>query len=66
MALAHEGSGDASLDEWVAEMGGEEVFVAMIEDTKRRAADGSLPGFHDERSLSEFLEHLGRGNRQPA
>jgi hypothetical protein len=66
MALAHEGSGDAGLDEWVAQLGGEEGFVAMIEETKRRVADSSLPGFHDEQSLSEFLGQVRRGNRQSA
>jgi hypothetical protein len=66
MALAHEASGEAGLAEWVAQLGGEEGFVAMIDETKRRVADRSLPGFHDEQSLSEFLEQVRRGNRQSA
>ncbi len=65
MALAHD-SGDSSFYEWVAEMGGEEAVVAMIEDTKRRAAEGSLRGFHDEASYAQFLKDLGPGRRQSA
>ncbi len=63
MALSHEESDNASFDKWIAEMGGEEAFVAMIEDTKRRAADGSLPGFTDAQSL---LAYWNRGRRQSA
>jgi len=66
MALVHEESGDPSFDQWVADMGGEDAVVAMIEDTKRRAAEGSLRGFHDEASYEQFLKDLGPGRRQSA
>lgn len=39
----------------IAEMGGEEAVVAMIEDTKRRVADGTLREFHDRESFLQFF-----------
>jgi len=44
-------------------MGGKEAFVAMIEDTERRVADGSLPGFSDAESL---VAHWRSRRRQSA
>jgi len=63
MAIGHEESDDASFDEWVAAMGGEEAVVAMIDDTKRRVVDGTLPGFTDAESLAAYWN---RGRRQSA
>ncbi len=57
---------DPEFDRWVVEMGGEEAVVAMIEDTRRRAAEGTLRGFHDEASYGQFLKDLGPGRRQSA
>ncbi len=63
MERVHKELGDASFDEWVAEMGGESAVVALIDDTKRRVADGTLPGFTDAESLSAYWN---RGRRQSA
>jgi hypothetical protein len=49
---------DCDFDRWVAEKGGAEAVGAMIEDTKRRVADGTLPTFLDKEAL---LAHWASG-----
>jgi hypothetical protein len=49
-------------DAWIAEVG-EEQIVDIVEDTRRRAGDGSLPAFDNEQDLKAFLR---RGHRQSA
>ena len=50
------------LDDWIEEVG-EEAVVAVVEDTKRRVEDGTLPAFSDREGL---LAYLRRGRRQSA
>jgi hypothetical protein len=50
------------LDGWIAEIG-EERIVEIVEDTRRRAGDASLPVFDNEQDLKAFLR---RGHRQSA
>jgi len=60
MAMPQEQPQTPEIDAVIAEMGGEEAVVAMIEDTKRRVADGTLREFHDKKS---FLEFFRQGRR---
>ena len=53
---------DHDFDRWVAEKGGPEAVVAMIDDMKRRVADGSLPGFQDKQAL---LSYWADGGHNP-
>lgn len=50
----HEGPG---FERWVADEGGPEAVVAIIEDVRRQAAEGLLAGFTDK---DEFLARRGR------
>ena len=50
------------LTEWIAEVG-EEAVVAVVEETRRRVADGSLPSFDNSADLLAFVR---RGHRQTA
>jgi hypothetical protein len=50
------------VDAWIAEIG-EERVVEIVENTRRRAGDGSLPVFDNEQDLKAFLR---RGHRQSA
>jgi hypothetical protein len=54
---------DDEFDRWVVAKGGPEAVVAMIEDIKRRVAEGSLPAFWEEEPL---LEYWAGGRRQSA
>lgn len=56
-------SADQSFDQWVRDEGGPEAVVAMVEDVKRQADEGLLPGFSDK---EEFLTHLVRRGRRSA
>jgi hypothetical protein len=42
---------DCDFDRWVAEQGGAKAVGTMIEDTKRRVADGTLPALRDKEAL---------------
>lgn len=59
--MATQGNDD-DFDRWIAEKGGPEAVVAMIDDMKRRAADGSLPGFKDKQAL---LSYWADGGHEP-
>lgn len=50
------------LDEWIDEVG-EDAVMAVVEDTKRRVEDGSLPAFSDKKDL---LAYVRRARRQSA
>jgi hypothetical protein len=54
---------DLDFEQWVAEEGGPEAVVAMVDEVRRQADDGSLRGFSDK---DEFLAHLGRRGRRSA
>jgi hypothetical protein len=54
---------DPDFDQWVTEEGGPEAVVAMVDQVRRQADDGSLRGFSDK---DEFLAHLGRRGRRSA
>jgi hypothetical protein len=54
---------DPTFDQWVTDQGGPEAVVAMIDDLRRQAADGVLPGFTDK---DEYLAHLERRSRRSA
>jgi hypothetical protein len=60
MAMESGATPSPEIDTVIAEMGGEEAVATLIEETKRRVADGTLPEFHDRES---FLEFFGRGRR---
>ena len=53
---------DDDFDRWIAEKGGPEAVVAMIDDMKRRVADGSLPRFQDKQAL---LSYWADGGHEP-
>ena len=57
-----ESSSTPLVDAWIAEIG-EEAVIGIVEDTRRRAAEGSLPAFDNEADLKAFLR---RGHRQSA
>lgn len=50
------------LDEWIEEVG-EDTVIAVVEDTKRRVEDGTLPAFSDRKDL---LAYIRRARRQSA
>jgi hypothetical protein len=52
---------DCDFDRWVAEQGGAKAVGAMIEDTKHRVADGTLPALQDKEAL---LAHWDAGRHQ--
>ena len=54
---------ESTFEQWVADEGGPEAVVAMIDEVRRQAAEGLLPGFTDK---DMFLAHLGRPGRQSA
>jgi predicted RNA polymerase sigma factor len=54
---------DPSFEQWVANEGGPEAVVAIVEELQQQAADGSLPAFTDK---DEFLAHLERRGRRSA
>ena len=54
---------DLSFEQWVAKEGGPEAVVAIVEELRQQAAEGSLPGFTDK---DEFLAHLERRGRRSA
>lgn len=54
---------DLDFEQWVTEEGGPEAVVAMVDEVRRQADDGSLRGFSDK---DEFLAHLGRSGRRSA
>jgi len=54
---------DPTFDQWVTDEGGPEGVVAMVDDLRRQADDGVLPGFSDK---DEFLAHLERRDRRSA
>ncbi len=54
---------DSSFEQWVTDQGGPEAVVAMVEDTRRQADEGSLRGFTDK---DEFLAYLERHGRRSA
>ncbi len=54
---------DPSFDQWVINLGGPEVVVAIVETMQRQVADGSLVGFTDK---DEFPAHLRRSDRRSA
>ncbi len=54
---------DQSFEQWVADEGGPEAVVAMIDDVRRQIAEGLLPAFTDK---NEFLAHLARPGRRSA
>lgn len=56
-------SADQSFDQWVRDEGGPEAVVAMVEDVKRQADEGLLPGFTNK---EDFLTHLVRRGRRSA
>lgn len=62
MALPEDAGSTPLLTEWIAEVGEEEV-VAVVEETRRRVADGSLPSFDNSADLLAFVR---RGHRQTA
>ena len=63
MVTPHESDARKSLlDEWIAEVGESGVFD-VIDDTKRRIAEGSLPGFTEKH---ELVAYLNRSRRQSA
>ena len=47
----------------VANEGGPEAVVAIVDELRQQAAEGSLPGFTDK---DEFLAYLGRRGRRSA
>lgn len=55
--------GESSFDQWVADEGGPEAVVAMVEDVRRQADEGLLKGFTDK---DEFLAHVTRRGRRSA
>lgn len=55
--------GDLSFEQWVANEGGPEAVVAIVDELRQQAAEGSLPGFTDK---DEFLAYLGRRGRRTA
>ncbi|HUP70301.1 MAG TPA: hypothetical protein VM142_10865 [Acidimicrobiales bacterium] len=57
------GERDDSFDDWVAEVGGPEAIVAMVDDLRRQVDEGLLPGFTNR---EDFLAHLGRPSRRSA
>lgn len=54
---------DPSFEQWMEDEGGPEAVVAMVEDVRRQADEGVLPGFTDK---LEFLAHLGHRGRRSA
>jgi hypothetical protein len=54
---------DDDFDRWVAEKGGPEAVVDIIEDIKRRVAEGSLPVFREKEAL---VAYWAAGRRQSA
>lgn len=52
---------DDDFDRWVADHGGPEGVAAMIDDIKRRVADGSLPAFDNK---DELLAYWNAGRPQ--
>ncbi|HUQ62780.1 MAG TPA: hypothetical protein VM121_03395 [Acidimicrobiales bacterium] len=55
MVVAQERPQTPELDAFIAEMGGEDAVISMIEETKRCAADGTLPAFNDKESFLAFF-----------
>jgi len=58
MGLDRQGS-TPSLDEWIAEVGEDEV-VAVVRDAMRDIEAGTTPGFTDKASFTAYLQ---RGHR---
>ena len=59
MASPQEQTGTPSLDEWIAEVGEEEV-VAVVKASVRDIENGTTPGFTDKEAFSAYV---GRGRR---
>ena len=55
--------GEPSFEQWVADEGGPEAVVAMVDDVRRQADEGVLEGFTDK---DEFLAHVSRRGRRSA
>ncbi len=51
---------DSSFEQWVTDQGGPEAVVAMVEDTRRQADEGSLRGFTDKDGFLAYVERHGR------
>lgn len=47
------------LDEWRA-VAGDAAVAAAVEVARRRIADGSMPGFSDERRFLDYIEGTPR------
>ena len=60
VALPEDAESTPLLTEGIAEVG-EEAVVAVVEETKRRVAHGSLPSFD---SSADLLTFARRGHRQ--
>jgi hypothetical protein len=45
------------LDDWIAEVG-EEAIAAIIAETRKQIAEGSIPSFTDK---EQFLSYIRRG-----
>lgn len=55
MAIERDHASESLLDDWIAEVG-EAGVLAVIEETRRRVADGSLPSFTDAPALHAYWE----------
>ena len=55
--------GEESFEQWVADEGGPEAVVTMVEEVRRQADEGVLTGFTDK---DEFLAHVARPGRRSA
>ncbi len=58
MALRHEDSPTPLLDEWIAEVGENQV-AAILREERRKCDEGQYPGFTDSAALLEYW------NRRP-
>jgi hypothetical protein len=56
-------SEDPDFQQWVTEEGGPDAVLAMVDEVRRQADDGSLRGFTDK---DEFLAYPGRRGRRSA
>ncbi len=54
---------DPSFEQRVADEGGPEAVVAMVDEVRRQAAEGVIPGFNDKYT---YLAHVERRDRRSA